>query len=345
MFQLPDRDRPSVVLTGASPEPFNRNAALLRDVAEGFGSLLGTETVCVTHAEFATRRVLDRAPQLVVTFGSCLPDCCDFSHLRKACDVVGCPLVFWLHDDPYEFDARVKVLPYADHIFTNDRAAALQYPRASAWHLPLAASPRRHWIDIATHRPSYDVDVFFCGTGYPNRQQMLCDLRPVLETVRTRVCGSYWDTKAISFCHNDRIDNSDLPRHYASSRTVLNMGRIYDLSNRHRLAASTPGPRTFEAAMSGACQLYFADSLEVLDYFDADREIILFDDVKSFRQQLTSLIEDDARRTAIAAAAQTRALRDHTYAARVNSLLDRVGLNVPQVDHPSATSLAKRSVA
>jgi spore maturation protein CgeB len=330
MYRKAEQRGVSVLLTGASPELFNRNAALLRDAAEGFASVLGADAVDVTHADFACERTLAAGPRLVVAFGSCMPDCCDFAQLRRACDVVGCPLAFWLHDDPYEFDTRVKVLPYADHVFTNDRATALQYSHPRAWHLPLGASPVRHFVEPPNHDRGYEADVYFCGTCFPNRQRLLGDLKPVLKTVRTRVCGSLWDTRATEFCRNEQIDGRDLLRHYATSRVVLNIGRDHDLSNRHRLAASTPGPRTFEAAMAGACQLFFADSLEVLDYFEADREILLFDDVKSFRQQLESLIEDDARRSAIAAAAQARALRDHTYAARAKSLLEQVELALPQ---------------
>ena len=86
------------------------------------------------------------------------------------------------------------------------------------------------------------------------------------------------------------------------------MGRTASAANnRCQLDASTPGARTFEAAMAGSCQLLFTDSLEVMDYFEVGEEILLFDDTEDFRAQLESLLADRERACAIGTAAQRRA--------------------------------------
>ena len=324
MLKLPERNFSfagatpiELVLAGAAPDHLNRNTALRSYVAEGFKEVLGVGRVAsvpLEHAEESTRRF---RPRLTLVFGSCLPDQCDYYRLRHACDTVGCPLAFWLHDDPYEFDASARVRRLADHIFTNDRWAMEHYHRERVWHLPLAASPR-------AHRPAHKLfhdrmarDVFFCGVSYPSRQRILRDLASVLAKVETEIYGDGWDTSLLPFCRNERIANSSLADYYATSRIVLNMGRDFHYANRkYQLDPSTPGPRTFEAAMAGACQLMFAESLEILDYFELGEEILLFDSPADFRRTLDRMLADPRHFRQIGAAAQARCLRDHTYAMR-----------------------------
>ena len=80
--------------------------------------------------------------------------------------------------------------------------------------------------------------------------------------------------------------------------------------------------------MAGACQFFFVDSLEVLDYFEADTEIILFNDPSEFEARLTELLEDVDKRRNIATAARARCLREHTYAVRARQILERVGVRL-----------------
>ena len=143
-------------------------------------------------------------------------------------------------------------------------------------------------------------------------------------------CGNGWNAERLSFCRNQYVAPADLPAAYAEARIVLNVGRSLSVANdRFQLDPSTPGPRTFEAAMAGGCQMIFADSLEVMDYFEVGKEILLFNDAEDFRAQLESLLADPDRACAIGAAARQRAVRDHTYAARARTLLECVGLEAP----------------
>ena len=146
---------------------------------------------------------------------------------------------------------------------------------------------------------------------------MVSDLAPTLRQFRTEICGPGWDAAKLPFCRDEEVDTAGLTEAYASARVVLNVGRQGSPANdRYQLDPSTPAARTFEAAMAGCCQLYFADSLEVLDYFDLGTEILLFDDADDFRGQLTAILSDGERQRSIGAAAQRRALAEHTYAHR-----------------------------
>jgi len=319
-----------VLVCGASPDGANHNANLRGDVAEGFAEVLGASAVAACRYEAAARQIRRDRPEVALVFGSCLPDRCEYAGIRKACDASHSQLVFWLHDDPYEFDSYVKAAAIADTVFSNDRWAAAHYPRENVFHLPLGANPRR-FANVPLVRWEDRVrDVFFCGVGFPNRRQLLEDLSGTLARCKTEVFGTDWPVERLAFCRNERLDSAQLSLAYASSRVVLNMGRSVSLANnRYQLDASTPGPRTFEASMAGCCQLLFADSLEVLDYFDLGQEILLFNDTEDFRAQLAELLADGARTCGIGAAARRRALRDHTFAARAQRLLECIGMAPP----------------
>jgi spore maturation protein CgeB len=316
-----------VVLTGGTPDWLNRNTLLRSHVAEGFEEALGPNSVHNVPLEIAHERARKTRPNLVLVFGSCLPDQCEYARLRAACDWAGCPLVFWFHDDPYEFDANAKVYRLADYIFSNDRWAAEHYHRDRVRHLLLAASPTAHAPAQPIVQVGAGVDVFFCGVAYPSRRRLIGDLSGVLAAVNAQIVGEGWDD-SLPFCHNDRIDPSLLAGHYAAARVVLNMGRDFHYCNKkHQLDPSTPGPRTFEAAMAGACQIMFADSLEVLDYFKLDDEILLFDGPADFRKALDNLLANPEKCQNIGAAARARCLLEHTYCCRAKVILESVGIS------------------
>jgi spore maturation protein CgeB len=247
-----------------------------------------------------------------------MPDQSVYLSIRKICSQKSIPIVFWLHDDPYEFDYSFKAEEVADWIFSNDLWSSMHYQHEKTFHLPLAGSPAAHyrpWQDRKTH------DIFFCGVAFPNRIQLIADLSKILEKYSSYICGKGWPIES-SYCQNVAIQNEALPDAIAASLVTLNIGRHFNLANdRFLLDASTPGPRTFEAAMAGTIQFYFADSLEIEDYFVPNQEILLFDDPKTFERQLQRVVDDSIFAKNIAIAAQERALRDHTYEMRCRKLL------------------------
>ncbi|MBU9318159.1 glycosyltransferase [Burkholderia multivorans] len=110
---------------------------------------------------------------------------------------------------------------------------------------------------------------------------------------------------------------------HAASLATLNVGRRHDLANeRFKLDASTPGPRTFEAAASGTVQCMFIEGLEIDDYYSEQLgEILLFDSPTELRQHIEMLKDDPKRAETIATAAQQRTLREHTYRNRAETVL------------------------
>lgn len=319
-------EAPDVIVVGASPDRINRNAVMRGFVAEGIAEVLGASRVAACSFDDAPAVVEGARPKLVVCFGSCMPDVCNYGPLRDACDRAGAGLAFWLHDDPYEFDFSYRAVHFADWIFSNDSWAAVHYEHPRTYFLPMAASRAAHWRDGTATK---DRDVFFCGVGFGNRVQLFTDLAPVLGKVRTDVLGADWpDT--LPFARNCRMSNAEWSDACSRSLVTVNVGRNLHLANRRfQLDPSTPGPRTFEAALACTVQMYFVDSLEIAQFFEPGEEILLFDDPKSFGDHLARLIDEPAYAQGIAEAAQRRTLRDHTYAARARRLLAHCGWRVP----------------
>lgn len=309
-----------ILICGASPDNGNRNVVLRSYVAEGFEQLLGKENVLTSPLEYAAERMFDFKPSVVLCFGSCMPDDANYGPLRLCCNKGNVAMVFWLHDDPYEFDFHYKILDVADVIFSNDRWSATHYNHQLTFHLPLAASKSAHWREIDEHKKN--VDVFFCGVAFNNRVQLIRDLKPALSMHETVIIGDEWPAD-LPFCHNRRIPNGSLAEAYGRARITLNMGRNFHYANdRFRLDPSTPGPRTFEAAMAGTTQAFFVESLEILDYYRPKSEIMLYNSASEFAELIDQLLEDPTRCTNIAAAAQKRTVRDHTYANRAGVMLE-----------------------
>ncbi|MBU0484119.1 MAG: glycosyltransferase [Proteobacteria bacterium] len=309
-----------VLITGAMPDRINNNLMMRNYLVAGFSEIIGADNVKETDLFLCEDLTGTFKPDLVIVFGSCMPHESEYGALRQTCTKHGAALIFWLHDDPYEFDYKYKVVDYADAIFTNDRWASRHYGRDRVFHLPMAAHKEAHYRPLSGEKT---IDIFFCGVAFDNRTLMLDGLKSVLQEYNTQIFGDGWDIGRFPFTKNKRIPNKQLSDYYAASHLTLNLGRNLHYANKcYQLTPSTPGPRTFEAAMAGTVQLYFADSLEITDYYEPDKEIILFDSSRDFKEKVVELLNSPEKTAAIAEAAQKRTLRDHTYTVRAKELLD-----------------------
>ena len=128
-----------ILITGASPDQLNRNTVLRGFVSEGFRQILGLVRVREVSLTHVPAVMPEFRPDLVLVFGSCMPDECDYSALRHSCNQLGAKLAFWLHDDPYEFDHAYKATRHADYVFSNDAWATLHYSHPATHHLGTGA--------------------------------------------------------------------------------------------------------------------------------------------------------------------------------------------------------------
>ncbi|GJD30647.1 hypothetical protein PMNALOAF_1897 [Methylobacterium adhaesivum] len=331
-----------VLVTSTFQDALNTNTAIRPSLAEGFVEILGEAQVKTVPLDLAPAVIRQFRPDLVVAVGSLVPDASDLRGLRRAADGAGAELAYWLTDDPYEFDYAFKAELNADIIFSNDSWAVHHYRHGNVHHLPLAASRARHFRDLVPVSERENV-VFFCGVAYPNRVALIRRADAVLSRHPVAILGTDWPSD-IRCATNRRLSPAEMADHAAGARLTLNIGRDLDIANRRfALPPATPGPRTFEVALAGSAQLYFATGLEICDVFEPGREILLVDGVADIARAIAQALDDPAAIQAIAARAQSRALREHTYAqraARILTLCRRTRVTMETAGAPERPRLA-----
>jgi spore maturation protein CgeB len=312
--------RAHVVVTSTLIDRLNTNASIRDYLFKSFVEILGSEHVACCPFELAARQIRELRPRLVIAVGSLASDTSDLRRLRQSADASGSLLAYWLHDDPYEFDYAFKAELTADVVFSSDAWSVAHYRHSNVYHLPLAAFPAVHSRSILPVRER-EFALFFCGVAYPNRVDLLRKADLTLCRYPVAVLGEGWPAE-IRCARNRRLSATEVADHAQRARLTLNVGRELNIANRrYALPSSTPGPRTFEIAQAGSAQLFFASSLEVLDYFQSGSEIILIDSVKDIELALEQAYDEPDAIEAIAARAQARALKDHSYTNRAFRIL------------------------
>lgn len=315
-MKLPTR----AMVCSASPDYINNNSILRKYVYSGFVELLGSTSVLESTLDSAVFNANIFNPDFIIIFGSCMPYSVDYNALKIYAIKNNKIIIFWLHDDPYEFDFNEKIYDYADYIFTNDKWASYHIKQKfdKVHHLPLAADYSSHYREI---KSSFDRDIFFCGVGFPNRNIFMRELSKVAGDLSIFVVGEGWDT-SVEFCNNARIPNNELPDWQSCSLVTINLGRRFNLANdRYQLDPTTPGPRTFETAMSGCTQIALDDCIEMGDYFD-DSQIITVKNAKELVSKVNYLKSNIDLRNQYAINAQNHTIHHHSYVKRAQFILD-----------------------
>ncbi len=310
----------SVLICGNAPLESEANASIRGSIHDGWLEVLSPSQLFSVSLDSAVSAIETVRPDLLLCIGSYLPETAYFGEATRAARDIGAVAVFWATEDPYEKDASYRIEPHFDVIFTCDRWTRHFYDHPRVFHLPLAGCPRRHHvpIDAAAERP---IDLLFCGVAFANRQEIMARLKPALSGLKLCVIGPGWSGFGAGFSDR-RIDKAQLIELYAQSKIVLNLGRSLSFENsRYQIAASTPGPRTFEVAMSGTVQFFHEDSLEIRDYFEED-EIPGFSGLHDFIQLRDRFLIAEKLRRATATRAQDRAVAEHTYARRAERMIE-----------------------
>jgi glycosyltransferase involved in cell wall biosynthesis/spore maturation protein CgeB len=254
--------------------------------------------------------------------------------------------ILWVTEDPYELPINLRNADLFDRIFTNDSASVEKYSR-HAVHLPFAGSPWLHQQKVRdTEECIYDL--LFVGTAWPNRVALLRTLMDGISNLKTKFALPTnpflppIDLNLPTSEINWRTSNSDFVRLANASKVVLTLHRDFTTSIDTPSTAATPGPRLFEIALAGTCQLVDGSLPEVTQYFEAGREIEVFNGAPHALERLRELLNNPQKRDDMALAAQERAMRDHTYAHRISEILDQLQILKPEPNYVVNTSSRPR---
>jgi glycosyltransferase involved in cell wall biosynthesis len=254
----------------------------------------------------------------------------------------------WFTEDPYELAGNRERAALFSCVYTNDSGSAAAYPAAQ--HLPLAADA--DLLPLLPGRPPSRL-AFFSGTAWPNRKRLLHDLHQRLEGSDALdlhlVANAVVETTAAErglgpgLCFSPPIPITEFSLRAARSLCTLVIGRDFSGSGLHAYSRS-PGPRLFEAGLSGSCQLVHAGEIP-----DMPADLLEGEHYLRFHhlEELCSLLQEarnaPQRFQAIGAAMAARIRGHHTYDARARVLLEALGQCRPTpIQLPAVPAASRR---
>ena len=200
--------------------------------------------------------------------------------------------------------------------------------QSNSMYLPLAADPQVHRpLSLSSvERRKYGSELSFVGAGYPNRRLAFRQL----SGFDLRIWGNDWDGETTLAPYlqrgGERIETEEVVRIF--NATTINV-------NLH--SSVRPGvlvgdgdfvnPRTFELAACGAFQV--VDRRALLPELFAEGELALFSDMPELVQAIEFYRANPEARAEVAGRGRARVLAEHTYAHRMQTLLQRAAGLMP----------------
>lgn len=188
-------------------------------------------------------------------------------------------------------------------------------------------------VDPDTHHPvapdpRFSGDLALLANRLPDREarveHFFLDVARALPGHQFVLGGNGWGDKDVpnNVTRLDHVYTADHNAFNCSPRAVLNVNR----DSMARVGYS-PATRVFEAAGAGACMV--TDAWTGIDtFFEPGSEILVAASGEEVAAHLLALTAERAR--TIGAAAQRRALGEHTYAHRVGQVEEAFGVAVPR---------------
>ncbi len=220
----------------------------------------------------------------------------------------------WLLDEPYETDETASWSSRFDHVFISDPATLHRHTNAT--YLPVC-------YDHVLHKPGTGPRphaVGFIGGGNTTRDRYLSVLAQ--QGLLTYVIGGPWDNANVQkLCRSKNIPASQTVHWYQQTQIVLNVFRERHHYNRQNIPATSLNPRVYEATACGA--LVISEWRPELDTLCP--ELPTFRTVDECVALVRAFVRDPDRAGAVQRQCAAR-LKDHTYAARLQTVLQTVAI-------------------
>jgi spore maturation protein CgeB len=229
--------------------------------------------------------------------------------------------VCWWINDPFQFERSLKKAPCYDFVFSNSSVSPLDYRRVgvrNAHFLPTACAPAVHRVVPAAE--PYRCEVCFAGDWSPLRELVMEGLAARFEA---RVFGPWQrklkpDSPLRAKLVNGFFSPEEMATMFASAQVVLNVHTWFGEFD-HGL-----NPRLFEAAGCASYQLVDWKR-EIPQLFEVPAQIVCYRTLDEIPELVAAALAAPTATRETGLAAQRRAYQDHTYRARMQTLLDTVG--------------------
>lgn len=188
-------------------------------------------------------------------------------------------------------------------------------------YLPLAAQPDFHYPFKLSEddQKQFGADVSFMGAGYPNRR--LAFRKLIHHGIK--IWGSEWDGDHVLEPYlqfgGRRVSSEECVKIYNATKININLHSSIE-TDRLVSGGDFINPRTFELASCGAFQLVDRRSL-MPEAFSPD-ELAVFDTLDELDSKIEYFLKHPEERMSIALKGRMRVLKDHTYEARMQTLID-----------------------
>jgi len=248
---------------------------------------------------------------------------------------MGVPTVVWMTEEPYELKPSVQRSRLFDYVFLQDRSTEEHQRRLSnprTWYLPHGFAPSIH-RPVEPPPERYRSEVCIVGTAFPRRVRLVRALAKA--GVDVLVVGRKW--KGLEK-HGVRVvervvtlEEANLFVNGAKINLTVHRGALDMASGKRVVQPLSPNATAFFIAGAGGFQMCDDTRPDVLRCFRDGREIVVFDSADDLVRKVRHYLEHDEERRRIGCAARERALREHTYAHRLDEMLRLIG---EPVSHP-----------
>ena len=214
----------------------------------------------------------------------------------------------WFPDDPHEHTLSARLAPAYDMFFTHDSSSLdrLRKTGARVHYLAFGCDP--DYLRPVEGDARWRSSVCFVGSRDPQRERVLREV----EALGLTVWGPGWP--------NGPVYRENFVRALSGATVGLNVHQQFGEEGDFSRYGTGANMRVFELAAVGTPQLSDAKG-DIARHFVPDREIVLYTSLAELRERARALLADEPLRRSIAAAARARALRDHTWALRLQELL------------------------
>jgi len=237
---------------------------------------------------------------------------------------------YWKSFAPfYDIFAVIQKEPFIGEL------AAIEQP--NALYLPLAALPDFHKpVELSpVERRKFGSDVSFMGAGYPNRRIAFREL----VNRDFKIWGTEWEGDHVLMplvqMNGARVSSEDCVKIFNATTINLNLHSSVQADDLIT-GGDFINPRTFELAACGAFQL--VDRRSLMDEAFAEDELATFDSMAKLAEKMDYFLAHPEEREGISQKARERVLRDHTYQARMQTLLNFTAERIPGWPKPRAAS-------
>ncbi len=303
--------------------PFYRNYA---DLEGWVGDKTRRGALEGYYVEMLSQIVLESVAEKPVDIVLCLAQAPLSFRALKELRSRGIITAMWFIEDGRRFTSWEHLAPHYDYFFVIQKDGFPQRVEAAgagrAIYLPTACDPVVHRPLSAEEigEPSrWGSQLSFVGAGYNNRQQMFASLA----NRDFKIWGTEWSSMP-PFDHlvqegGRRIAPEEYVKIFNASPINLN---LHSSSERDGVEPNGDfvNPRTFELAACGAFQLVDNRTL-MPEVFEVGPEMVTFADLQELESKADYYLAHPAERRATADASRARALRDHTYERRLESML------------------------